>query len=267
MLLRQPREFLQIPTVFPQSMTLCSSFYFGIYPLSAQCRDSLALRQVGIPCLSDYAPRSLEFPFPCAHFTLPLCPTHHTACESAVCSPQTTTTTYQYTTRNCFPSTGFLLLNVKAANDAHISLGNNQNWDTDDRYEIVLGGWANTQSVLRDTLQGTNVVVRSGAVLSASDSLPFWIGYSQRPEEGGEGSAAATAVISVGTGHNPSDASTVIMAHSFPSNRPVTEYSFSTGWGSEGVWSCPDDDDKPTSVLIDQSKCTVKHEADHSLQP
>ena len=64
---------------------------------------------------------------------------------------------------------------VKASNDAHVGLFTGPNASSD-MYEIVIGGWSNTQSVIRNSPQGTNrVTARTPGILNVSQWQPFWL--------------------------------------------------------------------------------------------
>ncbi|CAC5412470.1 unnamed protein product [Mytilus coruscus] len=52
------------------------------------------------------------------------------------------------------PVTDSIKFKVKAKNDAHVALMSS-NTDQDPLYVILLGGWANSKSVIRDRKQGT----------------------------------------------------------------------------------------------------------------
>ncbi len=50
---------------------------------------------------------------------------------------------------------------AQIANDAHVLLKRPQADNSENGYEIVIGGWANTKSVLRDEKQGSPVATHS----------------------------------------------------------------------------------------------------------
>ncbi|CAG2246324.1 unnamed protein product [Mytilus edulis] len=66
---------------------------------------------------------------------------------------------------------------VKANNDAHVALMSSNN-PNDPLYEIVLGGWYNTQSVIRDRKQGGHLAVYRGRVLNSNEFRTFTIKWS-----------------------------------------------------------------------------------------
>ena len=56
-------------------------------------------------------------------------------------------------------------LYIKARNDAHILIN--------DRYEIVLGGWSNTKSVIRDGIQNSSICEANTAILDENNFKNF----------------------------------------------------------------------------------------------
>lgn len=63
-----------------------------------------------------------------------------------------------------------ILLEVNTTNDAHIALGENASHNST-HYEIVLGGWANSSSVIRPSNQGPNLVTYDD-VIFGEDLVP-----------------------------------------------------------------------------------------------
>ncbi len=68
----------------------------------------------------------------------------------------------------------YRVIKFKAANDAHIGLfwgpRNTKGTSVDktgEFYEIVLGGWGNTQSVIRESAGGENNAITEGAICNA----------------------------------------------------------------------------------------------------
>ena len=68
---------------------------------------------------------------------------------------------------------------VAASNDAHVGLSGVSAGNHGEKYELVLGGWGNAQSVIRDGKQGRELVrVDTPQLLSRSEARPFWISWS-----------------------------------------------------------------------------------------
>ena len=63
---------------------------------------------------------------------------------------------------------------VKASNDAHIGFFSAAG-DAAEVYEVVLSGWGNTQSVIRQRKGGANqFVAPTPGLLSGDEHRPFW---------------------------------------------------------------------------------------------
>lgn len=115
---------------------------------------------------------------------------------------------------------------VKASNDAHVGFfdtgpgawsGNGH-----EHYEVVISGWGNTQSVIRESSQGTNyAVTETAGILSASEARPFW-------------ASAFNGKVQLGVGRVLGD--NVVMSWQDPDPIEVSFVSMATGWGSEGDW-------------------------------
>jgi len=108
---------------------------------------------------------------------------------------------------------------VKASNDVHILLSN-QNTDTGDNYEIVLGGWGNSACVIRRKKQGSPLVRVQGCFLDPLDFKAFWVTF-------------AAGRIAVGKGL---DFSQPFMEATDPKPRKPSYVGVCTSWGATGQW-------------------------------
>ncbi|XP_077978612.1 uncharacterized protein LOC144434040 isoform X2 [Glandiceps talaboti] len=138
-----------------------------------------------------------------------------------------TDTTYQYRYINhrlTSPIGSRVDVKVKAMNDVHIALSAGPQ-DMPALYEIVIGGWANTQSVIRRRKQGDHKAVASTpGILSPNEFRGFWITYNN-------------GVIKVGK-----EGQEAFMEWTDPKPLPVNNMGYSTGWGSTGEFAfCVDD--------------------------
>ena len=119
----------------------------------------------------------------------------------------------------CLTKQGAFQFWVKAANDVHITLRDDK--DYDDTIEIVIGGWSDSKSVLRFARQGYPHDSKRGSWLSDSEYRPFWISWNNNGK------------VSVGTGTN-------IGLNEFlsaSSSQAINYVGVATAWGSEGDWA------------------------------
>ena len=130
---------------------------------------------------------------------------------------------FSYTTiQDTLPSTA-ITFSVKAANDAHIGFMAGPK-EQKDMYEIVIGGWANTQSVIREQHQGKNMVtVKRNNLLSAQEARSFWVTFQ-------------AGLIVVGTGTQVSAPNTEFMRWQDPVPMVVDHIGVGTGFNSGGFW-------------------------------
>ena len=116
-----------------------------------------------------------------------------------------------------------ITFSVRASNDAHIGFMCNL---CNDFYEIVIGGWTNTQSVIRrkplGSLNGdeTNLASTSG-IVDGNEYRPFW-------------AQVLNGLVRFGTGHIIGQ--NVVMKWQDPSPIIPNYVGFMTGWGSSGDW-------------------------------
>ncbi|XP_071941074.1 uncharacterized protein [Antedon mediterranea] len=110
-----------------------------------------------------------------------------------------------------------LEFSIKAANDVHIALSSLKE-EVRDMYEIVIGGWGNTRSVIRRCKQCTNLVSerRPNGFLNSESFRKFWIDF-------------ADSTISVGAENEPA-----FMVYTDDNPLQVLYVGFTTGWGSNG---------------------------------
>ncbi|XP_035694564.1 uncharacterized protein LOC118428574 [Branchiostoma floridae] len=113
---------------------------------------------------------------------------------------------------------------VKASSDVHIVLSN-QNYPVDDMYEIVIGGWSNSRSVIRRQEQGMSVALAATIdILSPDIYRGFLISWS------------ADGTISVR--RETEDAP--FLTWTDPNPLPIAHVGYSTGSSSNGTFLfCP----------------------------
>ncbi|KAI8514667.1 hypothetical protein Bbelb_072580 [Branchiostoma belcheri] len=98
----------------------------------------------------------------------------HPACEHV----RRTTDTKLYQWDLELPGSSLLTFSVKASNDVFIALSSEQS-ARGDLYEIIIGGWSNTQSVIRRSADGpAQTTVSTPGILSADELRGFWISWA-----------------------------------------------------------------------------------------
>jgi len=111
---------------------------------------------------------------------------------------------------------------VVCDNDAHVLLSEMPNGQGQ-VYEIVLGGWENTQSALRKSQQGEEVYTVGGAVCQSGEYVTMSVSITNGN------------VIRVSWGEDPN--SQIWFTHTDP--EPLWKINYMmvmTGWGSRGLW-------------------------------
>ncbi|XP_077866401.1 uncharacterized protein LOC144354127 [Saccoglossus kowalevskii] len=147
-----------------------------------------------------------------------LCASAAVGCNECVTLNTPNSYSYQYIT----DATGLIRLTfeVKANNDVHIGLSAQQH-DLSNMYEIVIGGWGNSQSVIRRSKQGFNqVAVYTPGILSSSEFRGFWLTWQN-------------GKIKVGKAGKVDS----FMHWTDPNPLVVSFIGYCTGWGSTGVFS------------------------------
>lgn len=116
-------------------------------------------------------------------------------------------------------SSSQLQFRVKAPNDAHIALTTGPS-DDQPIYEVFIGGWGNSKSVIRKNKTQPDVSQEdTPAILSNDELRGFWIRW-------GDGQ------ISVGKEGEPS----AILSYFDPEPFDITHFGVCTAWGAQGEW-------------------------------
>ncbi|XP_055372435.1 C3 and PZP-like alpha-2-macroglobulin domain-containing protein 8 [Condylostylus longicornis] len=120
---------------------------------------------------------------------------------------------------------------VRSPNDAHLALTNGPN-ESDPMYEVFIGGWQNTKSVIRKNRTKPDVVeTDTPGILNPGEFRGFWIRwYDGVITVGREGEAAA------------------FMSHEDPDLYPVNFIGVCTGWGASGTWLLEESQSAPPGV-------------------
>ena len=146
-----------------------------------------------------------------------------------------------------------IIFQVQANNDAHIGfftkLPEEQIWTGvgHEHYEIVLSGWGNTMSVIREKSQGINHgAVDTTGILSLSEPRTFW-------------ASAKDGHIRIGTGEVVGRY-TITQWTDDDGGLDVKFVAVSTGWGSPGEWTVcvgAQDDQPLPEALCDFGRADV----------
>lgn len=142
--------------------------------------------------------------------------------------------------------TDSITFNVKAKSDAHVALMSS-NTDHDPIYEIIIGGWANSRSIIRDSKEGLPLAMHHGPILKQNVYRTFNISWSHGHIRVKDGSEATIMEWTDTT--NPLE---------------IRNIGISTWWSSTGNWSFPC---QGTNVLFCSALCKRgdnNHFGDHS---
>lgn len=116
----------------------------------------------------------------------------------------------------------FINFKIKACNDVHVALisGNTEN---DPLYEIVIGGWKNTKSVLRTGKQANTAATDEGDFLICSEYKEFWISWDN-------------ITINIGRGDVFDDDTIFLTWSNADGLRTIINIGVYTAFGSTGEW-------------------------------
>jgi len=119
-----------------------------------------------------------------------------------------------------------IIFTVDAKNDAHIGFFSKKKSCaprcSNEMYEIVIGGWGNSQSVIRRGSQGSNKVVKSTRhILKSNEDRPFWADAKHGLVRLGKGKVIGSDIVMKWQDNKPFYPSYV---------------GFMTGFGSSGKW-------------------------------
>ncbi|CAG2206019.1 unnamed protein product [Mytilus edulis] len=151
---------------------------------------------------------------------------------------------------------GFISFKVKVNSDVHFALISGTTED-DQLYEIVIGGWNNTKSVIRTAKQGRPVYSIKGTFLDDGIFKEFWISWNDDTINVGHGLEAASGSIFL-EWTNPNGL------------RPIRNAGFYTAYDSTaGEWIFFKQD--VTAAITTQTEMTTYLESkittDHTSQP
>lgn len=117
-----------------------------------------------------------------------------------------------------------LVVGIRACSGAQLALGLLPLTTTVSTYQIIIGGWGNTKSVIRTSVaaeEDGEASVQTPDILACDEIKMFWIGWS-------------STKLSVGYGEVPFKAEFMGLAVDHLDH--ITNVGFSTGFGSSGDW-------------------------------
>ena len=125
-------------------------------------------------------------------------------------------------------SSGYFQFRVRAANDAHVALTTGAA-ECDPMYEVFIGGWGNTKSVIRKNRTKPDVAeAHTPNILNDGEFRGFWIRWQD-------------GTISVGKEHDYSP----FLSWTDNEYVPISYVGVCTGWGATGSWILEDSPSAP----------------------
>lgn len=114
---------------------------------------------------------------------------------------------------------GSVQFKVRAPNDAHIALTSGDS-ESDPMYEVFIGGWSNSKSVIRKNRTKPDVAeFDTPSILNDGEFRGFWIRWADNTiTVGREGEAAA------------------FLTYEDSEMVPINYVGVCTGWGAVGSW-------------------------------
>ncbi|XP_025829408.1 C3 and PZP-like alpha-2-macroglobulin domain-containing protein 8 [Agrilus planipennis] len=127
---------------------------------------------------------------------------------------------------------------VRAANDAHIAL-TTEAAETDPMYEVFIGGWGNSKSIIRKNRSKPDVAeVPTPGILNAGEFRGFWVRWRN-------------GTISVGN----EGESQPFLSWTDSENIPISYVGICTGWGASGKWII--EESTPNSSTLSSKMCWI----------
>ncbi|KAK2582902.1 hypothetical protein KPH14_008972 [Odynerus spinipes] len=136
-------------------------------------------------------------------------------------------------------TSGQVQFRVKAPNDAHVALTSGPH-EGEPMYEVFIGGWGNTKSVIRKNRTKPEVAeTETPGILTADDYRGFWIRWQD-------------GQITVGKEGEQSP----FLSYTEPEPFGVGYFGVCTGWGASGEWLIEDPHVSPSAPLEVQGLST-----------
>ena len=124
-----------------------------------------------------------------------------------------------------------IIFTVNAKSDAHVGFFSEKKscpiHCSNEMYEIVIGGWANSQSVIRRGSQGLIKDLKDTQnILKSNEDRPFWADAKDGLVRLGKGKVIGSDIVMIWQDNQQLDPSYV---------------GFMTGFGSTGIWKFSED--------------------------
>ena len=134
-----------------------------------------------------------------------------------------------------------IVITVRAKNDAHLGFFSESQ---DKFYEIVIGGWTNTKTVLRRVIPSEVDYNETATpnILNPNEDRPFWADVKNGLMRLGSGNVVGNDIILKWQDNQPLDPSYV---------------GFMTGWGSSGIWKYKGTKDPTTTTATTTTATTT----------
>ena len=134
-----------------------------------------------------------------------------------------------------------IVITVRAKNDAHLGFFSESQ---DKFYEIVIGGWTNTKTVLRRVIPSEVDYNETATpnILNPNEDRPFWADVKNGLIRLGSGNIIGNDIILKWQDNQPLDA---------------TYVGFMTGWGSSGIWKYKGTKDPTTTTATTTTATTT----------
>lgn len=116
-----------------------------------------------------------------------------------------------------------IVFTVRASNDAHVGFFSDYFNQQTEMYEIVISGWQNTLSAIRDRAQGPNLrAITTPGLLDSRVDTKLWADVNR-------------GLVRLGKGHDIG--SNVLMEWQDPNPLNAMFVGIASGWGSDADWS------------------------------
>jgi len=132
-------------------------------------------------------------------------------------------------------STGFYQFRIRAPHDCHLAFTTNS-VESDPMYELIIGGWKNTKSVIRKNRSKPDVAeAETPGILSDQEYKGFWVRYDNN-------------TLCAGEEGNPNP----FISYTDNEFIPINYIGVCTGWGACGEWII--EEQRPRTEIVTEDK-------------